>query len=231
MPVGSGLVAGRYPGFEDTRVPWVNSIVPLEGARIVELGPFEAYNTWQLAQYALSDLISVEANRFNYLKCLIIKEIFSVKAKFLHGDVCKFLETTNEKYDFIWASGILYHQAEPLSLLQLASQRSDRIFIWTHYFDAQCASSPTQGYLFKDDLDSTGKLNGSDFTYHFRSYGIESFDAMPNHWSAGTRLHANWLTREDLIKALNILGYSNIQIQVDGVRIDDLPVISLLASR
>ena len=121
MPSNSGLVAGLNPGFEDRRIPWVNSIVPLAGTRIVELGPFEAYNSWQFEHHALSELISVEANRFNFLKCLIIKEIFGLKAKFVHGDVCKFLESIDEQYDFVWASGIVYHQVDPLRLLQLAS--------------------------------------------------------------------------------------------------------------
>jgi len=231
MPADSGLVAGLNPGFDDARVPWVNSLVPLAGARIVELGPFEAYTTWQLQQHAVADLVSVEANRYNFLKCLVIKEIFDLKAKFVHGDVCKFLESTDEQYDFVWASGIVYHNVDPLRLLQLASQRSDRIFIWTHYYDEQCASSPTQGYLFNKELNSTYEFSCVDFTYHFRSYGMNDFDNMPNHWSAGTALHANWLSRDDLIKALNILGYKNIAVQVDGVRLDDLPVISLLASR
>lgn len=231
MPSNSGLVAGPNPGFEDSRVPWVNSLVPLARARIVELGPFEAYNTWQLQQYALSSLVSVEANRFNFLKCLIIKEIFDINAKIIHGDVCEFLEKTDEKYDFVWASGILYHQVDPLRLLSLASQRSNRIFIWTHYFDEQCIDSATQGDLFKKELDSQSNLNGEEFIYHFRSYGMECFDKMPSNWSAGTGLYANWLAKEDLIRALNTLGYNDIKLQIDGVRIDDLPVISLLASR
>jgi len=231
MPSSSGLVAGLNPGFEDRRIPWVNSIVPLAGTRIVELGPYEAYSTWQLAQHAPSELISVEANRFNFLKCLIIKEIFGLNAKFVHGDVCKFLDSIDEQYDFVWASGIVYHQVDPLRLLQLASQRSNRIYIWTYYFDEQCASSTIQGYLFNKELNSKYEFSGVNFTYHFRSYGMKDFDNMPKHWSAGTGLHANWLTRDDLIKALNILGYKNITIQVDGVRLDDLPVISLLASR
>jgi hypothetical protein len=231
MPAASGLVAGPNPGFDDPRVPWVNSLIPLAGARIVELGPYEAYNTWQFQQHAVSELVSVESNRFNFLKCLIVKEIFDLKGRFVHGDACEFLKNVEENYDFVWASGILYHQADPLRLLKLASQRSDRIFIWTYYFDEQCISSTIQGYLFNKELDTNSKLNGEDFTYHFRSYGMKSFDSMPNYWSAGTELYANWLTREDLMKALNILGYKDIKLQVDGVRLDDLPVTSLLASR
>lgn len=56
MQADSGLVAGPNPGFQDSRVAWVNSLVPLARARIVELGPFEAYSTWQLQQHAVADL-------------------------------------------------------------------------------------------------------------------------------------------------------------------------------
>lgn len=100
MPADSGLVAGPNPGFEDPRVPRVNSLVPLAGARIVELGLFDAYNTWQLQQHAVSELVSGEGNRFNFLKCLIVKEIFDLKARFVHDDVCEFLKNVEEKYDF-----------------------------------------------------------------------------------------------------------------------------------
>jgi hypothetical protein len=231
MPAGSGLLAGKNPGFEDTRCGWVNDITPLAGKSILELGPFEAYNTWQFAQLEPRKLVSVEANRFNYLKCLVVKEIFGFNSHFLHGDICKYLQES-DYFDFIWASGVLYHQTDPLNLLQLASAKTDRLYIWTHYFDEGCSSSPQQGPGFQAHHNSKVTLCGEEFVYYYRTYFLEDFDnSLPLNWSSGTAPFANWLTRSDVIRALNLLGFHDVRFQVDGIRLDDLPVIALLALR
>jgi hypothetical protein len=231
MPAGSGLLAGKNPGFEDSRCGWVNEIIPLAGKSILELGPFEAYNTWQFANLEPSRLVSVEANHFNYLKCLVIKQIFGFNAHFLLGDICKYIQES-DFFDLIWASGVLYHQTDPLNLLQLASAKTDCLYIWTHYFDEGCLSSAQQGPGFQVANDSQVAFCGEQFEYHYRNYLLDDFDnSLPLNWSAGTAPFTNWLTRSDLLRALSLLGFTDIRIQVNGTRLEDLPVIALLALR
>jgi hypothetical protein len=231
MPVGSGLLAGKNPGFEDGRCGWVNDITPLAGKSILELGPFEAYNTWQFAEFKTGDVVSVEANRFNYLKCLVVKEIFWLKSIILHGDFSKYLQDVRHSFDFIWASGVLYHQTDPLRLLELASKRTNSLYLWTYYFDEGCLTSSQQGPSFQANRNSKVTFCGEQFDLSFRSYIDDFENALPLNWSAGTAPFANWLTRADLIRSLNLLGFRDIRIHVDGVRLDDLPVIALLALR
>jgi hypothetical protein len=48
MPVAS-LDAGHLENFQDPRVPWAQPhIGGFEGKHILEPGPYEAYNTWQM---------------------------------------------------------------------------------------------------------------------------------------------------------------------------------------
>jgi SAM-dependent methyltransferase len=231
MPAGSGLIAGKHPGFEDSRCGWVNDITPLAGKSILELGPFEAYNTWQLANINPRRLVSIEANRFNYLKCLVVKEVLGFKADFLLGDICKYLENT-DRFDFIFASGVLYHQTDPLNLLHLASKKTDTIYLWTHYFDEGCLASSQQGPGFRAAHNSQVEFCGEPFEYHYRSYLLDDFDnSLPLNWSGGTASYTNWLTRADVFRALELLGFTNIRVQVDGDRLENLPVIAVLAQR
>ena len=54
---------------------------------MVELGPFEAYNTFHLAQKGAYPLIAVEGNKINFLKCLAVKEILDFNCRFKLGDL------------------------------------------------------------------------------------------------------------------------------------------------
>ena len=81
-------------------------------------------------------ILAIEANKNAFLKCLVVKELLSIeRATFLLGDFYKYLKSQPPRYDAILASGVLYHMADPLGLIEGASVASDRICVWTHYFD------------------------------------------------------------------------------------------------
>src|SRR3989337_2909652 len=91
------LNAGRIRHFDfsvEPRVKWAHSILPsgLNGRSILELGLFEAYNTWQMEQLGAKPVTAIEGNNLNYLKCLIVKEITRMKSRFLFGDFIQYLE-------------------------------------------------------------------------------------------------------------------------------------------
>ena len=136
FPATTGLQAGASNNFEDVRVPWAAAILGgLNGRSVVELGPFEAYNTWQLQVAGAASVLAIEGSQINFLKCLVVKNILGLNATFMHGDFIAFLERTGSRYDICWASGVLYHMTDPLSLLRGIRKVSDIAFIWTHYFD------------------------------------------------------------------------------------------------
>ncbi len=67
------------------------------------------------------------------------------------GDFMSFLrkEASNNEYtqldktyDIVFASGVLYHMEKPIELLDLISRVSDKIFIWTQYYDERIDLPP-----------------------------------------------------------------------------------------
>src|SRR5580704_17227004 len=74
MPEGSGLQAGERGHFNEVRVLWAAKILGgLSGKTILELGPYEAYNTYQFETMGAASVVAIENSRDNFLKCLIIK--------------------------------------------------------------------------------------------------------------------------------------------------------------
>src|SRR5947209_4554424 len=119
MPKESGLDSGAAdPHFEDTRTSWAASVLgSLQGKTILELGPFEAYNSYQLEQMG-AQVLAIEGNLINFLKCLIMKNALSISATFLFGDFIQFMERSGKRFDICWASGVLYHAKDPIRLLK-----------------------------------------------------------------------------------------------------------------
>src|SRR5690348_8145100 len=75
FPKSMGLVAGDAPHFDgDPRVQWANSILPngLGGMSVLELGPLEAYHTYQLQHCGAGPITSIESNNLSFVKCLIV---------------------------------------------------------------------------------------------------------------------------------------------------------------
>jgi hypothetical protein len=213
--------AGTVDHFDlnvDVRVAWVDAQPgnALKGKRIIELGPFEAYNTWQMEQLGAKEIISLEHNKVCFLKCLVVKEMTGMKARFLHGDFLSYLEhcvQAGETADVVWASGVLYHQVEPLRLLALISRVTDTVFIHTHYFDeAIIRNNQELSCVFDSRRDERREWNGFSAVLHHKSY-VESHSGAT--FAGGSERFSFWLTKEDLFAFLRHLGFPKITIEVD----------------
>lgn len=103
------IKAGKIEHFDkDMRMSWVNSCLlnGFNGLSVLELGPYEAYQTKKIIDFGAAKITSIESNDMNFLKCLIVKEIMGLKASFLYGDFIKFLKRSIIKYDVIIASTV-----------------------------------------------------------------------------------------------------------------------------
>jgi hypothetical protein len=66
----------------------------------------------------------------------LLKKLYGLRnARFLCGDCVEYLRSNPGKFDTCFASGILYHMTNPAELIGLITKVSDRVFIWTHYYD------------------------------------------------------------------------------------------------
>lgn len=224
------VVAGESNYFDDQRVEWVSSeIGGLKGKSVVELGPFEAYNTYQLSKVGASQLTAVEGNQMNFLKCLAVKEMLNFNCKFKLGDCTLFLETHEGTIDLIFASGILYHQTDPLRFLKACSDKTKNIFIWTHYFDEMLLDDPKNCKFFRKDKSTIVNKYGFECVLFPRFYNFDH-KGPPQLFSGGFHDFAYWMKFNDIINFLNHLGFEFIEVRSKGIHPAG-PITSLLASK
>ena len=203
------LKAGQIPLFEDRRIWWlVEAIGGVVGFNILELGPLEGGHTYMLEEhFGAASILAVEANKQAFLKCLVAKEILGAKkSHFLLGDFIRLLESGTQKWDLIHSSGVLYHMRDPARLIQLIGERTDRVFIWTHYFDeAKIKENPAARHHFGESWRHN--VGGFEHTLYRQDYletlGVKGF-------SGGNDSYSCWLALDDIRGALRHFGFVNI---------------------
>lgn len=138
LPLSSNINSGGWAKtFVDPKIDWfIEKVGGVEGLTGLELGPLEGGHSWMLNKNGVESLTSIESNRYSFLKCLIVKNLFGMNnVNFLLGDFCKYLERNSETFDFAIASGVLYHLRDPIKALELILQKARHILVWTHYYD------------------------------------------------------------------------------------------------
>ncbi|PPD14874.1 MAG: hypothetical protein CTY25_08755 [Methylobacterium sp.] len=214
FPDDLGLEAGRVHLHHDPRILWaIEQIGPLAGKRVLEIGPLEAGHTWLLDQQGPALIDAVEANKLCYLRCLVTKEILQMKsARFHLGDSQLWLEQRPDRYDFVIASGVLYHMQDPIRFLEAVAARTDAIFLWTHYADdaAMPPGDPRRG-AFVGEPEVRHHL-GLAIHLHPRSYLGAWKDKA---FCGGMHDLHRWIDRTDLLAFLGRLGFDDLRIWND----------------
>lgn len=208
LPDASGMIASTGPArhCEDYRVTWAaRELQGFGGKTILELGPLEGGHAYMLEQLDAAEILSVEANARAYLKCLILKEAFGLlRARFLLGDFIPFLRATRAVYDVGFACGVLYHQSNPIELIQLLANRCDSVFVWTHFHDATyLAKNSKAASCFEPPRESS--VGGFTHTLFPRRYDTA------RNWGGfcgGGGPTACWLTQTTILAAFEYFGFS-----------------------
>jgi hypothetical protein len=222
--------AGQVELFDDARVTWaIEALGGVDGAACIELGPLEGGHSYMLERAGASRVMAVEANRDAYLKCLVVKELLGLShCSFLCGDAVEYLRSTDDDFDVCWCSGILYHMAEPVQLLELISLRAPRLYMWTHYYDAaKLSDGQDKSKAFAGGQTAAGHHQGFTYELHRHRYGAAT--RLRGFWG-GTEPYSNWLTLDDLLAALDHFGWDKIQTQVDEDHPHG-PAVNLVATR
>jgi hypothetical protein len=226
-PPHSNLVAGGIPLFEDGRIHWaLEQLGGCQGQNVLELGPLEAGHSYLLESNGAASVTAIEANTVAFLKCLISKEILSLKrVRFLCGDFIHYLSQNEAPFDLAVASGVLYHMQEPFRLLQLLASRTNRAYIWTHYYDQQIIDhNPVLRPRFTERVVSNA--GGFPCTMYRQSY----FSARGNAgFCGGSAEFSYWLTRDDILRALAQYGFHDVRIAHDQPDHPNGPSFSLVA--
>lgn len=230
LPPELGVVAGNGAFYLDPRITWaIEQYGPLEGRKILELGPLEASHTYLLEQHGAASIEAIEANKLSFLRCLVVKELLDLKrSKFYLGDFVSWLKEKPTHYDMIVACGVLYHMKDPIQLLELIAQRTDSFFLWTHYFDD--ATMP-EGDPRRTPFPGNMKIqnsHGIDVRLYERGY----FGAWRNKAFCGGMHDLHWwIEKEDITSLIRALGFNDIRIAHDQPDHQNGPCFSLFARR
>lgn len=231
LPGGSTVGGERADLFADERIRWMlDEVGSLDGQRVLELGPLEGGHTWMLEQAGAAQVLAIEAHRHAFLRCLVVKNLLDLRARFALGDFVAYLQqraADAEPYDLILASGVLYHMADPLELLALLSRQGRRVFIWTHFWDAEVMARRAD--VAERFVGSTSaSRDGLSVTLHRYEYRE---GAQASSFCGGTRPYTHWMERDEILAALDHYGFDDVRISFDDPEWPHGPAFAVLAQR
>lgn len=223
------LEAGSAELFDDVRIRWmIEQLGGIADSRVLELGPLEGGHTYLLDRAGAAQVMAVESNTRAFLKCLVVKEIVGIpSAQFVCGDFVRYLERCEERFDLVVASGVLYHLIDPVAVIARCAEVTDRLFIWTHYYDDELlgARAETRGRLTEAVVSSS---HGFEHRRFRQEYGSGIAD---RSFCGGSRPFANWLDREGLFGALDHVGFTSCDVAFEHVDHPQGPSLCILARR
>lgn len=203
------VLAAQYLGTESR----------LDGMTVLELGPLEGMHTHRLEQLGAARIVAIESNVEAYLKCLIVKEALRMThATFMLGDFNLYLQNAPERFDMVFACGVLYHMEDPLTLIRGIAGSTDKCFIWTHYFDESRTKGRTAVPVTVDGISTT----------YFQASYLDR--AQPGFWG-GNKPSASWMTREAILSAFRHYGMNEIEIIQEDRTAPHGPTICFAARR
>ena len=221
--VAGPLVAGEAPLFTLDHRPWQAAQAfgggtgRLDSFKVLELGPLEGGHTWKLESFG-AEVTAIEGNAEAYLKCLIVKEVLGMRAKFLLGDFVRYLRETDAAWDLIFASGVLYHMVRPLELIELICRSSSRAFLWTHFYDAdRCSGFVSEAVTYA----------GVSAPHFAKGYG----DQTHGKFWGGLADRACWLTRDDILAAFRAFGHTKVEVLETNLEHPHGPCFTVATSR
>jgi hypothetical protein len=220
--------AGGVPLFADERVTWaIERFGGVDGATVLELGPLEGGHTYLLTR-AGATVTAIEAQTRAYLKCLIAKELLDITgARFLLGDFMEYLRGAPEHVDICFASGVLYHMRSPVETIARMADVADRLFLWTHVYDGDV--------IHASELLSPRFRSAEPASYGGFAHTLHRFDYAESlsgkGFCGGSAVYSNWLSRPDLLGALEHFGWRVGDVAFDDPRHPHGPALALVATR
>lgn len=223
---------GTSPLFADARIEWLlGRLGGVDGWRVLELGPLEAGHTWMMER-AGAHVTAVEANHDAFLRCLIVKNALRLDATFMLGDFSRSLPDGGP-WDLVLASGVLYHMNSPEKLIESIAACTDRVYLWTHYFE------PDHARWHPSARARIGSKWLPERTISTTCNGL-SIDLVPmlyeealgwTGFCGGAQSGANWMHREQILALLTSFGFVHQHVAFDEPGFVNGPAFAVLAGR
>jgi hypothetical protein len=195
--VGGTLDLSNYPIF----MHYLKLTGGIKNNRILELGPLEGCHTKVMIEAGAKEVVAVEGNPDCFLRCLIVKEAFQLtRAKFLFGDFNIYIrDYQGKKFDFVSASGVLYHQTNPAELIYNMSKITDTVIVWTH------VANTTHPSTIEDRIESKG------ISYRGKINDYKGVRDTSDIYCGGLNDKAFWMYPEEMIECFTDAGFTNIK--------------------
>jgi hypothetical protein len=230
-PPLEALQTGVVPAFDDIRIPWaVEQLGDFASRTVLELGPLEGGHTYQLDRLGAAAILAIEANTSAYMRCLIVKELLDIRrARFVCGDFVAFLRENQQKFDVCFASGVLYHMRNPAELIALLARATDRVLLWTHYYDhATISRRPDFGSRFPDVHPQPAEYQGFTYQTYRQQYQAELDLAT---FCGGSAPYSNWMSRDDILACLRYFGFDDLRVGLEAPEHGGGPSFTVAAIR
>jgi hypothetical protein len=224
------VVAGPACLYYDPRILWALDLFgSLEGRHVIELGPLEASHTYMLEQRQPASIDAVEANKLSFLRCLVVKELLGLRiARFHLGNFIPWLEVGDQHYDFLVASGVLYHMNDPVRLLELIAERCNAFYLWTHYASDEAMPIGDPRRLAFVGEPTTEMRHGVAVRTHLRSYWGAWKDKA---FCGGMQDLHRWIEKQDILAVIQALGFGEVYVAHDDPTHQNGPSFSIFARR
>lgn len=232
LPEAAGASSAGFARlFDDARMAWfIDLIGGVAGKDVLELGPLEGGHTWMLDQRGAASILAIEANTHAFLKCLVSKELLEIKrARFVCGDFLEYLRKSDQVFQVCIACGVLYHMLNPAELIDLLSRHcSDRLFVWTHYYDKALVSANKA--IAQRFERSSSSSNHRGFAHTLNRQEYQATLNWGGFCGGGSRA-SNWLTRDDLFRCLTHFGFEIEAVNFDQPNHPNGPALAFSAKR
>jgi len=205
---------------------------PIDGFKVLELGPNECEITIGLSKEKVDEIISIETRSRTFLKCLVIKNILGMKnVRFLLGNFIEYLRLRNdEKFDLCFACGVLYHMTDPVELIEMICNSCDRVVVATIYVNdnlihydksKDCSGLPAPNWHIVDENGTQVEYKGLKVRYFKNCYPSAREPAHTVYGHGGVDDHSNLMELNDILRAFEHFGFEivgEIRDKPDGRR-------------
>src|SRR6185312_14714186 len=144
------------------------------------------------------------------------------------GDFVAFLRQNEKKFDVTIASGVLYHMQHPIEVLDMICKSTDKLFIWTHYYDANVITANSMNAKRFASVQ-TGSYQG--FQYEFCRQVYEKVHLDWAGFCGGPGRESVWLTRESILGFLRASGFSVVNTGFEQLDHQNGPAFAICARR
>jgi ubiquinone/menaquinone biosynthesis C-methylase UbiE len=189
----------------------------LAGKTIADLGCNEGGFAVEFARLGAKESVGIEARDVSVQRCELVRKLAGLEnLKFIRCDVMEELARWSDSFDIVFASGILYHVADPHKLLSDIFRACREAVL----IDTAVASREAPSHWCSEEIVSR---TFGDKSYQGRIFPEPDASIRESKlWSAWSNDSSFWLLEDELLSLMRDVGFRDVR-KVDRSQYGDLP--------